>query len=223
MSRVYSREQVRPSSSVSRAGTHVAALACRVHYKSLLRAGIFAFMDNSKKIYLAAATLIAIIVGVFFALNGRATQATSPVATTTSSTQAEAAIAEIVSNKIAASQPSAPQLSTTIPTGTAASAPQTLPAPNVTFSVAGSSYTAFATAGSTVIDAMRVLSSTTDFAFSGRDYPSLGFFVESINGQMAENGHNWILYVNGKLSGTGASQTTLKAGDAIEWRYEKNY
>src|SRR3989338_8532016 len=182
MSRVYSREQVRPSSSVSRAGTHVAALACRVHYKSLLRAGIFAFMDNSKKIYLAAATLIAIIVGVFFALNGRATQATSPVATTTSSTQAEAAIAEIVSNKIAASQPSAPQLSTTIPTGTVASAPQTPPTPNITLAVGGNSYATFASTGSTVLDAMKILASTTDFTFSGKDYPSLGFFVGSING-----------------------------------------
>jgi len=180
-------------------------------------------MDNSKKKYLAAGTLVAIIIGVFFVLNGRANQATSPVATTTLPTQAEATTAEIVSNETAASQPPAPQLNTTIPTGTATSAPQTLPAPNVTFSVAGSSYTAFAPAGSTVIDAMRVLASTTGFSFSGKDYPSLGFFVESINRQKAESGYNWILYVNGKLSGTGASQTTLEAGDAIEWRYEKNY
>src|SRR3989344_9688966 len=49
------------------------------------------------------------------------------------------------------------------------------PAPNVTFSVAGSSYTAFAPAGSTVIDAMKILASTTGFSFSGKDYPSLGF------------------------------------------------
>jgi len=47
--------------------------------------------------------------------------------------------------------------------------------------------------------------------------------VGSINGKKAENGHNWILYVNGKLSGTGASQTTLNAGDALEWRYEISY
>src|SRR3989344_4494765 len=97
------------------------------------------------------------------------------------------------------------------------------PAPNVTFSVAGSSYTAFAPAGSTVIDAMKILASTTGFSFNGKDYPSLGFFVDSINGKKAGSGYNWILYVNGKLSGTGASQTTLKAGDAIEWRYEASY
>jgi|SRR3989338_6196392 len=122
--------------------------------------------------------------------------------------------------------PSVVRQTQTITTASAAtSTPVTVPTPalNTTLSVAGSLYTAFAPAGSTVIDAMRVLASTTGFSFSGKDYPSLGFFVESINGQKAESGYNWILYVNGKLSGTGASQTTLETGDAIEWRYEKNY
>lgn len=95
--------------------------------------------------------------------------------------------------------------------------------PNITLVVEGHSYTTFAPAGATVLDAMRTLASTSDFTFTGRDYPSLGFFVESINGQKAEAKHTWILYVNGKLSGTGASQTTLKAGDSVEWKYEKSY
>lgn len=121
------------------------------------------------------------------------------------------------------SQPSARTPQTR--TATTTNAPKAVysPAPNFTLSVAGSSYAAFAPSGSTVFNAMKVLASTSDFAFTGKDYPSLGFFVESVNGQKAESGHNWILYVNGTLSGTGASQTTLKAGDAIEWRYEKNY
>ncbi|MBI5458015.1 DUF4430 domain-containing protein [Candidatus Kaiserbacteria bacterium] len=101
--------------------------------------------------------------------------------------------------------------------------PATPPTPNVTLSVAGESYAAFAPQGSTVLDAMRILTSTTNFVFTGREYPSLGFFVESINGRKAESGHSWILYVNGKLSGTGASQMTLNAGDAIEWRDEVSY
>ena len=97
------------------------------------------------------------------------------------------------------------------------------PAPNVTLSVDGHVYQAFAPAHSTVLDAMRALASTNDFTFTGHDYPSLGFFVDSINGRKTEKSYNWILYINGTLSNTGASQTTLKAGDAIEWRYEKNY
>ena len=31
------------------------------------------------------------------------------------------------------------------------------------------------------------------------------------------------LYVNGKSSDAGASQTILHSGDIVEWRYEKNY
>ena len=115
------------------------------------------------------------------------------------------------------------QTETTVRATTSVTETVPAPAPNTTLSVDGSSYMAFAPAGSTVIDAMRILASTTGFSFSGKGYPSLGFFVDSINGKKAESGYNWILYVNGKLSGTGASQTTLKAGDAIEWRYEASY
>ena len=113
----------------------------------------------------------------------------------------------------------------TASTGTATNTPETVPTQtsNVTLSVAGKSYPAFAPVDSTVLDMMRTLASTSDFTFTGHDYPSLGFFVDSINGQKTEKSYNWILYINGKLSNTGASQTTLKAGDAVEWRYEKNY
>ena len=115
------------------------------------------------------------------------------------------------------------QTETTVRATTSVTETVPAPAPNTTLSVDGSSYMAFAPAGSTVIDAMRILASTTGFSFSGKGYPSLGFFVDSINGKKAESGYNWILYVNGKLSGTGASETSLKAGDAIEWRYEVSY
>ena len=115
------------------------------------------------------------------------------------------------------------QIPTNVSTSAAVNTTEKVATPNITLSVAGSSYAAYAPRGSTVLEAMKILASTTGFSFSGKDYPSLGFFVESMNGQRAENGHNWILYVNGKLSGTGASQTTLKASDALEWRYEKNY
>ena len=117
------------------------------------------------------------------------------------------------------------QTQTKTPASTATNVPETIPTPtpNITLAVGGNSYATFASTGSTVLDAMRVLASTGDFTFTGKDYPSLGFFVGSINGKKAENGHNWILYVNGKLSGTGASQTTLNAGDALEWRYEISY
>lgn len=76
--------------------------------------------------------------------------------------------------------------------------------------------------GSTVLEAMEHLRSE-GFTFEGREYPSLGFFVESINGKKASSGYYWIFYMNGKQSGTGISQTPVSGGDTIEWRLEAAY
>ncbi len=101
-----------------------------------------------------------------------------------------------------------------------APAPIPLPAAFATLIVGDDRYS-IRTHG-TVLDAMRSLASD-GLAFTGKDYPSLGFFVESVNGKKASGGYYWILYVNGKSSDTGASQTRLSAGDTVEWRFEKSY
>lgn len=81
----------------------------------------------------------------------------------------------------------------------------------------------------TVMDAMRALEKLGDFVFGGKEYPGMGFFVASINGLPAQAGKKnsdgmyWILYINGKTADAGASQTEVKPGDKIEWRYEENY
>lgn len=172
------------------------------------------------KTYISLGALAAIVVGVLFALGNFAQPAALPVATSTPSTQNEATTSPTVSEST-----SVPAQQTKTAAGTTTSVPEPIPnpTPNVTLSVAGKSYATFAATDSTVLDVMRALASSSDFTFAGHDYPSLGFFVDSINGRKTEKSHNWILYINGKLSNTGASQTTLKAGDAIEWRYEKNY
>lgn len=95
--------------------------------------------------------------------------------------------------------------------------------PNITFSIPDTSYGVHAPPGTTVLDVMHVLASTTHFTFTGRGYPSLGFFVESINGKKSSDGNYWFLYLNGKSSDTGVSQTTLEPGDTVEWKYEKSY
>lgn len=79
------------------------------------------------------------------------------------------------------------------------------------------------TAKGMVIDAMRSLASTSAFTFTGRDYPGLGFFVDSINGKKNADGMYWILYVNGVLATAGVSALSVSAGDTIEWKYEKSY
>lgn len=173
------------------------------------------------KKYILVTTFVVVIAGVLFALNVGTKQSELPTATSTPAVQTGTLTGIVVPNENTARQRE--QTVVSDPTSTPTNARAALPAPNVTLSVAGESYTAFAPQGSTVLDAMKILASTSAFVFSGKDYPSLGFFVDSINGKKAESGYNWILYVNGTLSGTGASQTTLKAGDAIEWRYERNY
>ncbi len=75
----------------------------------------------------------------------------------------------------------------------------------------------------TVLDAMRVYASSSSFTFTGRDYPSLGFFVDSIEGKSSEGGNNWMLYIDGKLSPKGASSALVSPGERVEWRYEKGY
>ncbi len=97
------------------------------------------------------------------------------------------------------------------------------PAPNVTLLVGSSSYHTFIPTGSTVFDLMRTLASTTDFRFTYRTYQSLGAFIESIDGMANAHDWYWFLYINGKSSQTGATQTALNPGDTVEWRYEKNY
>lgn len=93
---------------------------------------------------------------------------------------------------------------------------------NFTLSVDGQIYRGSIKDGATILDAMRALASS-NFAFTGRDYPSLGFFVESINGKKNANGFYWILYINGKSSDLGVSQAKIRDGDQVEWKYEKGY
>lgn len=85
------------------------------------------------------------------------------------------------------------------------------------------SYAIDVTPSKTVIDAMRALASAGAFAFTGRDYPGLGFFVDSINGEKNANGLYWMLYVNGVSASAGASTVVVHANDVVEWRYEKGF
>jgi len=70
---------------------------------------------------------------------------------------------------------------------------------------------------------MRTLAANNAFRFTGENYPSLGFFVESIDSKKNSNGYYWILYVNGKSADLGASSIQVHSGDTIEWRYAKSY
>ena len=96
-------------------------------------------------------------------------------------------------------------------------------APNIILMVGSSTYRFYAVPGTTVYDAMIALKAAGTIVFTGENYPTLGFFVESINGTKNTGGYYWFLYVNGASSDTGISQTHLSPGDTVEWRYKKQY
>jgi len=52
--------------------------------------------------------------------------------------------------------------------------------------------------------------------------PSIGVFIDSIDNIKNATGNNyWLYYLNGELSYTAADKQTIKAGDVIEWKFEK--
>lgn len=121
-----------------------------------------------------------------------------------------------------------------VPTSTTTQFVTAVPAPAATASVATSatnatlivgavSYPIAVSSDETVIDAMNTLMADRTLTFTGRDYPGLGFFVDSINGERNAGGKYWILYVNGVSASAGASATMLRTGDTVEWRYEQGY
>jgi hypothetical protein len=81
-------------------------------------------------------------------------------------------------------------------------------------------YVALVPENSSVYDTMKVLASTTSFTFDATYYPSLGYFIEQINGITNADGTYWTLYINNAYSTIGASQYRIRKGDTVEWKYE---
>lgn len=94
----------------------------------------------------------------------------------------------------------------------------------INFKAGNEVYQVFVPKGSNVYDAMieLSLSSIKHFIFKSENYPSLGYFVKSINDIKNADGYYWTLYINDKYSNLGASGYILKDGDRVEWKYENN-
>jgi hypothetical protein len=110
----------------------------------------------------------------------------------------------------------------THPSTTLSQSPPSIPPGYIraTLSIAGTNFPLAVPTSSTVETAMKLLESqNSSFTFSEQTYQGLGEFVDSINGKANANGYYWFLYVNGKDSNAGASQTIVHPGDVIEWRY----
>jgi hypothetical protein len=57
----------------------------------------------------------------------------------------------------------------------------------------------------------------SNFSFNYIEYPSLGVFINEINGIKAGSGKYWFYAVNGKEASVGVSNYVLKEGDIINW------
>jgi len=97
---------------------------------------------------------------------------------------------------------------------------------NATLKVSDKTYNLLFKNQETLFQAMQRLTimSNQPFLFSGKEYPTLGYFVEKINEKQNNNktGEYWIYYVNNQSAQTGISNYYLKEGDVIEWKYEKS-
>jgi hypothetical protein len=69
-------------------------------------------------------------------------------------------------------------------------------------------------------DALVQAQAAGQIAFSGKNYPGLGFFVTDIGTLHSGGGKDLLYYVNGKEAAVGVSSYTLKDSDVIEWKLE---
>lgn len=81
-------------------------------------------------------------------------------------------------------------------------------------------YTFTAMATSSVESLMQAERAERSFSYETKNYPTLGSFLESINGVRNASGMYWMLYINGARTSVGMSQAVVVPGDRVEWRYE---
>ena len=92
---------------------------------------------------------------------------------------------------------------------------------HVTMIVGSQRYVIDSSATSTVLAIMqRAKSSESGFSYTSKDYPSLGVFVDSINGTSQSDNKYWMFYVNGVQSPVGISHAQVHPGDTVEWKLE---
>lgn len=89
----------------------------------------------------------------------------------------------------------------------------------VTFTVLDKIYQVSIKDGDTVYDVMNALQSNKEnnFTFESKEYPSMGIFIDGINGIKGETNKYWIYSVNSVEASISVSKYTLKNGDSILW------
>ena len=92
----------------------------------------------------------------------------------------------------------------------------------VSLNVLDKKYEAEIKEGDTVYEVMKNLQEQKEnnFTFTYKEYPSLGIFIDGINGEKGEPGRYWIYYVNDIEASVSVSKFKLKDGDIVSWKQE---
>lgn len=88
------------------------------------------------------------------------------------------------------------------------------------FSVGDTVYPITLPVGSSVYDAMLILSKEHMITFHSDYFSGLGYFIDSIEEVSNTRSKYWTLYVNGIYSKQGASSVIINEGDRIAWKFE---
>ena len=93
---------------------------------------------------------------------------------------------------------------------------------NITLEVLGQTYKISAPEKSSVYNVMNILKNQekNNFTFNYKKYPSIGIFIDEINGVLGGQRSYWIYYVNGVEASVGVSSYILKDGDSVLWIQE---
>lgn len=92
----------------------------------------------------------------------------------------------------------------------------------VTIEINGQKYPLSMPEKSTAYEAMAKLVADKKITAVFKEFSSLGYFVDEINGVKTDKnaGKYWIYYLNGKPAQLGISQYILKNNDSLTWKYE---
>ncbi len=76
--------------------------------------------------------------------------------------------------------------------------------------------------GDSLFDVMSELKNSGQISFDGKEFNTMGFFVEEINGfkQLPRERKYWHYYVNNIEASVGISNYKLKNNDSIHWKLE---
>lgn len=72
----------------------------------------------------------------------------------------------------------------------------------------------------TAYEALQATAENRDWLIQVKNY-DFGSLVEAINGQKNTSDKAWIYFINGQAATQAADKQELKAGDVMEWKYEK--